>query len=168
MSRFLIPILYASVLASSPHIGGPADDPALGVWRLDAAKCRFSAPLPSVSVFRSYQAADGGLTRIQETRQATDGQQVIVEYAAVLDGREYPIQITSPVTGELMQSEDTVALRRIDVRTVAGVFRSRGKQTSEFTRTLSEDGQALSVRVVGFDASGKPTVTLLVYDRMLT
>jgi hypothetical protein len=156
-------IVLASTWAPTPF-GGNSSDPALGLWQLNEAKCRFSSSLFSVSILRSFQAANGGSTHISETRVVPDGRRVHIEYDVRYDGNEYPIFITNRETGVLEKSEDTVSFRRVDPYTVTGEFRYRGTKTSEFTRVVSKDGQTLSITVVGSDSN----TTLLVYERATT
>jgi hypothetical protein len=161
-------LAFASFLAFSPVNGDSNSDPALGLWRLNQAKCQFSSPVPSTTTTRSYQPAAGGLTRISETRLPSDGQQMSVEYVVSYDGKEYPVFVTDGDTSTPLKSVDTVSLRRVDRHTVAGVFRHHGNKTSEFSREVSKDGQTLYVRIVGIHADGSQTLTLLVYDRLVT
>jgi hypothetical protein len=162
------PIVLTSCLALPP-LGGDFDkDPALGGWRLNESKCRFSSMVPSVSVMRSYQAEATGFTRIIETRFIPAGQQVIVEYVTRYDGKEYPIFVGHGDTSARTRSDYTVSFRRVDRHTVEGVFRHHGNKTSEFTRVVSNDGQSLSVSIAGIDSTGRQIRTLLVYDRLVT
>jgi hypothetical protein len=117
---------------------------------------------------RSYQEAAAGFTRIFETRAIRDGQRTLIEYAARYDGKEYPIFVTDSGTGARTRSDYTVSFRRVNRQTVEGVFRNHGYTTSEFTRVVSDDGQRLSVRIVGVDSAGRQVLTLLVYERLVT
>jgi len=148
----------------APPVGGDSSDPALGLWQLSEAKCRFSSSLSAVSILRSFQATNGGLTHISETRVVPDGRRLRIEYDVRYDSSEYPIFITNRETGVLEKSEDTVSLRRVDPHTVTGEFRRRGKKTSEFTRVVSQDGQSLSITIIGSDFN----TTLLIYERATT
>jgi hypothetical protein len=167
MNWIVVPIVFAFGLASSPVSDDLNSDPALGSWRLNEAKCQFSNTLPSVSVMRSFQAGTG-LTRISETRLIPSGEEIVVEYLVSYDGKEYPMFVTHADVSAPTKLDDTVSLRRIGRRVVGGVFRNHGKETAEFTREISNDGQSLYVRIVGTDSTGGKTVTLLVYDRLNT
>jgi hypothetical protein len=161
-------IALATALVFSTAGGDSTSDPVLGSWRLNESKCRFSSMPPAVSVVRTFQRASGGFTRILETRLTPEGEQVLVEYAAAYNGKEYPIFITQGAAGGSARSDDTVSFRRINRNTVEGVFRNHGNQTSEFTRSVSNDGQTLSIKISGIDSTGRRILTLLVYDRLTT
>jgi hypothetical protein len=173
MTYFAIPakntlFALAACLSFSAVRGDWSNDPVLGSWRLNDAKCRFSSPVPSVSIMRNYQPAGGGLTRISETRLLPDEQRILVEYVARYDSKEYAIFVTPAGTGAPTKSDDTVSFRRVDRYTVEGVFRRHGSETSEFTREVSKDRQTLYVRITGIDSSGHQILTVLVYDRLVT
>ena len=168
MNWIVVPIVVAFGLAFSPVSGDLNSDPALGSWRLNEAKCQFSNTVPSVSVMRSFQADSPGLTRISETRLVPTGEEIVVEYVVSYDGKEYPMFVTHADVSAPTKLDDTVSLRRIGRRVVGGVFRNHGKETAEFTREVSNDGQSLYVRIVGTDSTGSKSVTLLVYDRLNT
>jgi hypothetical protein len=168
MKWIVVPIVLAFGLASLPVSDDLNSDPALGSWRLNQAKCQFSNTVPPVSVMRSFQAGSRGLTRISETRLIPDGEEIVVEYLVSYDGKEYPMFVTHADVSAPTKLDETVSLRRIGRRVVGGVFRNHGKETAEFTREISNDGQSLSVRIVGTGSTGGKTVTLLVYDRLIT
>ena len=97
---------------------------------------------------RSFQADSRGLTRISETRLIPTGEEIVVEYLVSYDGKEYPMFVTHADVSAPTKLDDTVSLRRIGRRVV---FRNHGKETAEFTREISNDGQSLYVRIVGTD-----------------
>ena len=76
--------------------------------------------------------------------------------------------ISHGATGRRTKSDDTVSFRRVNRTTVEGAFRNRGNKTAEFTRSVSDDEQTLSVKISGIDSTGRRIVTLLVYDRLTT
>jgi len=161
-------IALASAVVFSTAGGDSASDPVFGSWPLNEAKSQFSSIAPAVSVVRTFQAASGGWTRILETRLTPEGGPILVEYIAAYDGGKYPIFISHGATGRRTKSDDTVSFRRVNRTTVEGAFRNRGNKTAEFTRSVSDDEQTLSVKISGIDSTGRRIVTLLVYDRLTT
>jgi hypothetical protein len=159
-------VIALCCVATSAFCADLTTDPVLGSWQLNNAKSLLTPSSPPVSVFRSYQAGRDGFIHISETRLDAKGAKIEINYAVSYDGEEYPLFFRASDTHVLVKSNETVSFRRVDQRTVRGVFRTQGIATHRFTRTVSKDGQQLRVLVVRIHQP--KTVTLLVYERAAT
>lgn len=81
-----------------------------------------------------------------------------VEYTALFDGEDYPIQGAS--------GRATVALRRLDERTIERVFKSDGKVASTATLRVADDGSRLVVRRQRHGAGASDAIVLNTYERI--
>jgi hypothetical protein len=134
---------------------GAEPDPFIGKWKLNWAKSHSSQPRPK-SVVRSYQRSGKGV-RVQETWVYGDGKQEKVDYTANYDGHDYPV---GAAKGK------TVAFTRLDLYSVEGVSKSDGKTEYTFKRSVSKDGNTLTVEMTKADSAGKMSTEVLVYDKM--
>jgi hypothetical protein len=80
-----------------------AADAAIGTWKLNVAKSKFSPGPPPQSATVTYEESGRGVKRTGEAVSA-DGTKTSFEYTAQYDGKDYPI------TGN--PNADTVALKR--------------------------------------------------------
>jgi len=154
-------VLLGSYLVFSPVSGELNGDPVLGLWRLNEAECQFSSTVPPVSVVRSYEAGDGGLTRISETRVIPDGGPIQVEYVASYDGKEYP----RTETGAGAVSGQTVTLKRIDTHTVERIAYLGGKKLTTERWVISQDGKTRTVTQTGTNPQGQQVNIVMVYEK---
>jgi hypothetical protein len=86
-----------------------------------------------------------------------DGTSLAVQYTATYDGKDYAI------TGSA--DSDTIALTRVDERTVRFTQKKAGKVVLSGTRVVAPDGKVLTVSYSGTNASGRPVKATLVFDR---
>ena len=87
---------------------------------------------------------------------AADGRTTHWEYTANYDGKDYPI------TGS---NNDTVALTRIDARTIQSVFKKAGKVTSSQVAVVSVDGKTLTRTTKGLNAAGESVERATVFHK---
>jgi hypothetical protein len=131
-------------------------DAAIGAWRFDAAASTYeSGPAPKESV-RVFERV-GDRIRFVHTGIGANGQPFRTEYTAGYDGAAYPVKGSSRY--------DTVSQKMIDSRTVDLVFRLKGEITVTARRTISADGQRMTVIAVGANPDGKRFRNVLIYRR---
>ncbi len=133
-----------------------AADPALGTWKLNVSKSKYTpGPLPKSAMVK-YEASDGGYKRTGETIEA-DGKKTGFEYTAKYDGEDYP------VTGaELF---DTIAVKRIDDHSAEGTMKRGGKVVANAKRVVSKDGKVMTITISGTNPKGEMFNNVAVYDK---
>src|SRR5687767_12111337 len=67
-----------------------AADPAVGTWKLNVAKSKYSPGPAPKSATMTYEASGDGVKRTGQTVSA-DGQTNSFSYTAQYDGKEYPV-----------------------------------------------------------------------------
>jgi hypothetical protein len=124
-----------------------------GKWNLSIAKSTFQSDLANYSLSGADGSAPQWRTMLFEevgdsVKHTTDTQLVTnatnfvrSEYTARLDGKEYPVELSSTM--------DSVSFRRLDANTLQRTAKDRGKVVETATFTLSPDGQQLTVKSDG-------------------
>jgi hypothetical protein len=130
------------------------DDPLIGRWALDRAKSEFSGAPPEKRVTIFELRPDGSIRHITETLTA-NGSTDRVEYSAKYDGKD------NPISNSFLW---TVALKRIDAQTTERTGKVNGDLVETSTRTVSPDGQTLTIRTNG-SSNGTEYSSVQVFTR---
>jgi len=137
-------------------VGLGATDPALGTWKLNPAKSKYSpGPIPK-SAMITYAAQGDGIKRSGQTVEA-NGSTTNMEYTANFDGKDYP------VTGS--PTADAISLKRVNASTVEATLRKDGKVVSTARRVVSKEGKTMTLTITGTTADGKPMKNVAVYEK---
>jgi hypothetical protein len=131
-------------------------DPLLGNWKLDVAKSTFPAAAPARRTM-TFVAVPNGLKQSIETTTSGNAEVTYnLVYTAKFDGKDYPADVAS--------SFNTIAMKRVDARTVERIGKTKGTVVETETYTVSPDGKTLSVTQQG-DNNGVPFKTAQVFER---
>jgi hypothetical protein len=149
----LLPLI-AFLLVSSAALHAQLD-PAVGTWQLDLAKSKYAPGTAPANLRVTVEAAGQGV-RVTATTVRQNGQKIVVEYTAYLDGKDYP------VTGS--PDYDTVSLKR-NGKMVEGTRKKDGKVVQTYQRIVSDDRKTMTVATTGKDASGNTLNSVAVFDR---
>ena len=149
-------ILSAAVLSAVLAANAQSKDPFVGTWTLNVAKSTYSpGPVPK-SITSTYEAAGKGykvaVTNISGTGKVEYG------YTSSLDGKDVPVTGNNP-------NADTLAVRRIDARTLEMVSKKGGKVTLTQRNVLSVDGKTRTVTTTGIDATGQKVHNVAVFEK---
>lgn len=156
MRARLSTIFLAAVLAAAVPATAQSTETFLGTWRLNVQKSKYTpGPVPK-SIVSIYEAAGKGL-KVSVTNE-TGGGRIQYSYTSNLDGRD------SRVTGN-NPNADTVAVRRIDARTIEVVSKKGGQVTITQRNVLSADGKSRTVTTTGTDAQGQKVNNVAVFDK---
>jgi hypothetical protein len=151
---FLSILVALSWLAISSDLR--AADAAMGNWKLNVSKSKYTpGPLPKSGSVK-YEASDGGYKRTGETIEA-DGTKSAFEYTANYDGKDYP------VTGSLLF--DAIALKRIDDNNAEATLKKGGKVVRNAKRSVSKDGKVMTITQSGTNEKGEKVHNIAVYDK---
>jgi hypothetical protein len=132
-----------------------ADSPFSGTWKLNLAKSKLPPPLPQ-SVTAVVVVGDTTLKSSQEGIDES-GKPFKISVEAKLDGSDCPI------VGDI--ESDTVAVQRINPRTLKSKWKKDGVVVKTATQALSADGKVITVEVSKTAPDGKKTKGTAVYDR---
>jgi hypothetical protein len=133
-----------------------AADPAIGTWKLNVAKSKYTpGPAPKSGTV-VYEARGAGIRRSGQTIGA-NGETSSWEYSANYDGKDYPLK------GH--PAADTIAVNRVDEYTTEATLKKNGQVVSTARRVVSKDGKTMTITSKGRNAQGQPAQTTAIYDR---
>ena len=120
-----------------------AADPALGSWKLNLLKSKFVPGPGFKSETRTYEEQVDG---IRVTIHTVDGKgrQVSSVYLTTTDGEQHQVSGSGGPA-------DSVALKRINENTAESTLLHAGKEIAKTTRTVSGDGQSMTITYKGRD-----------------
>ena len=131
-------------------------DPAIGTWKLNVAKSRYSpGPAPKSNVITIVAAGD--TLKISSQGTDGDGKPTATSYTATFDGKD------NPMTGN--PAYDTVSHKRIDANTTEQTRKKEGKTVQTAVRKISADGKTMTVTSRGKTAGGKTLNNVAVYEK---
>jgi len=130
-------------------------DPAIGTWELNLAKSKYARGTVPVNQRVVIEAAGQGV-RVTATTVRQNGQKIVVQYTAYLDGQDYP------VTGS--PDYDSVSLVHKG-KMVEGTRKKDGQVVQTYQRVVSEDRRTMTVATTGKDAAGNTLNSVAVFDR---
>ena len=133
-----------------------AADPAIGTWKLNAAKSKYTPGPAPKSATLTYEETADGIKRTGETVDA-EGKTTSFEYTAKFDGKDYP------VTGSDLY--DAISLKRINEQTAEGTLKKSGKVLSHARRVVSKDGKVMTLTMTGTNPKGEKMHNVAVYDK---
>jgi hypothetical protein len=146
---FVVVVAGALSLNAYAAVAQTKDDPLIGRWTLDRARSEFSGNVPEKRVTIFELMPNGSLKHITETVIA-NGSTDRVEYAAKYDGKEVPISNSFLWT---------VSVKRIDARTTERSGKVNGNVAETSKRTVSADGQTLTIVTTGTNDSNEYSST---------
>ena len=133
-----------------------AADPALGTWKLNGAKSKYSpGPAPKSATITYEETADG-IKRTGENVDA-EGKTTSFTYTAKYDGKEYPVSGSDDF--------DTIVLKRINDNTTEATLKKSGKVVSTARRLVSKDGKMMTLTISGTNAKGEKMHNTAVYEK---
>lgn len=137
-----------------------ADDPFVGIWKLNLDKSKFPPSQPGRAVKEETliieMTGDDGTVTMKGTRE--DGSAIIVRYSTPAKGG--PVRYDSPLPPGM-----TVTSKRPDQRTVEMVTVRDGKEVSMQRSTVSADGKTLKAASKGLNAQGKTVESEAVWEK---
>ena len=150
--RGILPVLLVFGTALSAF----AADPVLGTWHLNVAKSRYDPGPPPKSVTRTYQMDKGEMRAIVVTVYK-NGNTDTVYYPATYDGKEHPVS-GAP-------DRDGIVMKKINDYTAESLITHAGKTIGTSRRTVSADGQSMTITFKGSAANGDPVSNTAYYEK---
>jgi hypothetical protein len=132
-------------------------NPALGAWKMDVAKSKFSGDAPK-ELTRTLEA-DGDSVKYTYEGKSADGSAISYSFTVKYDGKDYP------VTGNMPGGADMISIKKINAHTYEAYQKKDGKTIGTAMVSVAKDGKTTTVAVTGKDASGKAMSYTSVYDK---
>ena len=154
-------LLRVLVVMAAPIALAAAQAPprvsAIGTWKLNVAKSRFTPGPGWRSQMRTYVLQPDGAVLVTWTGVGGHGEPMHVRFVSRLDGKDYP------VTGS--DKYDTLNATAVDALTVKSVEKRGGKVAGIALRTLSPDGKVMTITDEGTNRKGEKFSQVLVFER---
>jgi hypothetical protein len=133
-----------------------AADPVLGTWHLNVAKSRYDPGPAPKSITRTYQVDKGEIRAIVVTVYK-NGNTDTVYYPASYDGKEHPVS-GAP-------DRDGIVMKRINEYTAESLITHAGKTIGTSRRTVSADGQTMTITFKGSAVNGDQVNNTAFYEK---
>jgi len=158
VTKFLSNVFLGALLTvgSAVIAAGVDADPVVGTWKLNLAKSTFGGGPALKSQIRTYSQSARGTTLKMKTVSA-DSKETTTQTTYRIDGKDYP-SVGNP-------DFDSLAGTQIDTNTTEFTLKRAGKPVGTIRRTVSKDGQTLTLNFVITNASGVQLSELTVFDR---
>lgn len=148
----------ALTLAASPGVNAKtqaATSTIAGTWQLNTSASKFAGPATK-SETRVYEVKGNKVT-MHSTGVDAAGKSVTSSFSAAYDGKRYPT-VGNPLG-------DSIALTRVNSRTVTAIIRKGSKVTATSRSIVSSDGKRFTItRKVGTPPA-KLVTNVVVYDK---
>jgi hypothetical protein len=142
--------------ALAMNVSARAADQHSGTWKMNPAKSKYN-PGPAPKSFTVKIESEADHVKIDADGVDADGKPGHIEYTAKFDGKDHPI------TG--VPYADSVAVKRINPRTIESTLKKAGQTTMTVTSVVSKDGKTRTSTFKGKDAQGNAVHNVVVYDK---
>ncbi|HUA18848.1 MAG TPA: hypothetical protein VMB25_08895 [Bryobacteraceae bacterium] len=142
------------------------DAAAVGTWKLDSAKSKYSPGTPPASATMTIQEQSDGLKTTYQEVEA-DGSHNGYEYAASYDGKDYPLTVSGTPTwhAEELSGAEAVVLRHAGGNSYSLLLKNSKGVVMTIRSVVSKNGKVMTVTAFGADASGKTMSSVSVWDK---
>ena len=135
-------VVFCAVLVGQ----APAAKNMVGVWKLDAAKSKFSPGPPLKDQVATLSAVEDGLKVVADRTEA-DGKATHFEWTAKFDGKDYPVK------GD--PGRDAVSVKKVDDYTIDITNKKAGKVLTIIHAVYAKDGKSRTETTTGIDGQGR-------------
>jgi hypothetical protein len=149
-------MMLLGLAIAGAQLGFAQSSPLIGTWKLNLDKSKYNPGPPPRSATLNF-TQDG--QNIKLTTQGIDaqGNQTAGANMHIYDGMPHP-STGSP-------EYDASAYVRVDANTIIVSRFKAGKMVGVGTGVVSSDGKTNTFTSTGFDANGRPTSSIAVYDK---
>lgn len=158
MKRLLgyVAVVLLAALASTPAFAQV--NPALGTWKLNVAKSKFTG-VPAPKELTRTLAADGDSVKYTFTGTGADGSAVAYSFTLKYDGKDYPVEGNAP------GGFDQIAIKKVNDHSYTASQKKAGKAVGSGKVTVSKDGKTTTVTLKYTNTDGKSASSTGVYDK---
>ena len=151
-------IIFAAltVAFATPRAARAQSDPRIGTWALNVAKSKYSPGPPPTKETRTY-TKKGDTLSVSVESVDQQGHQVTLKYAAVENGKDYPL------TG--LPGGNAIAMTRVNDHTFEADTKKDGKVIGTTQGEISKDGRAMILIFRSVSSSGQPVTNVALYEK---
>jgi len=158
VKKILSSVFLALLTIGNAVIAVGADpDPVVGTWKLNLAKSTFGGVPAYKSQIRTYSRSSSGDLTLKMTTVSSEGKETTTQATYKLNGKDYPSMGNSDF--------DSLSGMQIDTSTVEFTLKRAGNPVGKIRRTVSKDGQTLTINFVLTNTNGVQTSALTIFDK---
>jgi hypothetical protein len=148
------PLKLLTLLCAISAVLIAADNPFLGTWTLNVAKCKYTVGQPQKELTVTFKL-DGERIKRTAIGFESDGTPIKEEDSRAWDGKYHAFD--PPII--------EVAVTRVGDRTLDVKVKQNGKLIDRSTMIVSPDGKTMTATRNGKDEQGRPFVGTDVFDK---
>lgn len=158
MKRLLgyVAVVLLAALASTPVFA--QDNPALGTWKLNVAKSKFTG-VPAPKELTRTLTADGDAVKYTFAGTGADGSTLAYSFTAKFDGKDYPVE------GKAPGGFDHIAIKKVNDHTYDVSQKRADKAVGSGKAVVSKDGKTTTVTLKYTNTDGKTASTTSLYEK---
>ncbi len=161
--KYAIGVSVVIIVLAMLCLNAQDTNPLNGIWKLNAAKSRFSPPeLAQKSSTTNFEVTKDTIKMVNDNVYV-QGRVTHAEYTAKFDGKDYPWKGT--VDGKPNPDQDAVTWQRIDSHTSVTVNKLKGQVLTTQRIVIAPDGKTRTNTVTGKDAQGQTVNNIMVYEK---
>ena len=103
--------------------------------------------------------SEGAVTTLSFEGIGADGNRMSYSYETRFDDKDYPVSGAAPAGIE------TMAVKRVDAKTMQATGKRAGKVVVTATNVLSDDGKMLTATTKGTEKDGRMSTSVAVWDK---
>lgn len=149
-NRFLTATVVVGMLSAAAL--AQTSEPLTGTWKLNVAKSK------GVKSGSTVIEAVGKGIKLTVDLVPASGEASHWAFTANYDGKDYPVTGNSPYG-------NSVAVTRVDARTITITSKQDGKVTTTSTIVVSADGKTRTTTIKGTDVKGQPVDIVSFYEK---
>ena len=153
----MIAVAAVLLVASAVAVRAQATDPAVGTWKLDAAKSTYEPGPAPKSVLNIVEPAGGKGYKVSVDAVRADGTPAKWSFTSEADGTDVPVRNNPEF--------ETAALTRLSPTTATTVYKKAGKTVATVKSTVSADGKTLTSITTGTAPGGQAIHNVAVYTK---
>jgi hypothetical protein len=135
-----------------------AQTPALGTWKLNVAKSKYSPGPAPKSMTRTVESA-GDKVKYTFAGVAADGSKIAYTFTVAFDGKDYPITGSGAPGGA-----DAIAIKQTTSGSYEAILKKAGKPTLISRVQVSKDSNSTTISQSSADGKGT-TNNQMVFDK---
>jgi hypothetical protein len=148
--------VITSLLLALAALTMAADDPFVGIWKLNVQKSTFAENLPApISQLSIIEGQDNGQRCKSETNY---GQWILqADYSARYDGKDYPVTAKPSLF-------DAISIKRLSPNSLEYVFKKEGKEMARWRYDISDNGK-ISTATTKTIVEGNTVSQVMVFEK---
>lgn len=155
--RYLFLILTLTLIPADlpATLSTIVDDPWVGTWKMNIAKCKTDPQRPlNIKRRTDVRAREGEWITTKTEVESTDGRKATNEVRYKLDGHDY-----AGTAG------NTIAVKLVALDELHFTFKREGQVVSTGVYKLAPDGWSYTATITGLDARGEPYTLVAVVEK---